>query len=194
MIFCRFSKIWKFGNQWDVIKSKLGQKRAKVVYYIYSKCDKKKMLVIRFLTNFLKLLWPNPNPSLWRQSLTSLSQIFQRSFRAKYCNQTTTVSSKLGIMCFYWGVKYNLLSFFQDLEIWKSLRCHEIQIGPKKSKSCILYSKCDKKKMLVIRFLTNFLKLLWPNPNPSFWRHSRIGSKSPKFVYEELLVRKGQNR
>ena len=128
------------------------------------------------------------------ESLTSLSQILQRSFRAKYCNQTTIVSSKIGNHVFFWSVKCDFLSFFQNLETWKSLRCPKIQIGPKKSKSYILYSKCDKKKMLVIRFLANFLKLLWPIPNPSFWRHSRIGSKNPKFVYVELLVRKGQNR
>ena len=144
MIFCRFSKIWKFGNQWDVIKSKLGQKRAKVVHYIYSKCDKKKMLVIRFLTNFWKLLWPNPNPSLWRQSLTSLSQIFQRSFRAKYCNQTTTVSSKLGIMCFYWGVKYNFCHFSK---IWKFGNHWDV-----------IKSKLGQKRAKVVYYIPNVIK------------------------------------
>ena len=38
LIFCHFSKIWKFNDPCDVIKSKLGLKGAK---FVCCNCDKK---------------------------------------------------------------------------------------------------------------------------------------------------------
>ena len=74
-IFRHFSKIWKFSNTCDVIKS--GQKEVKSVYDIPTVINRSNSittvfsrLVIPFWDQFLKtvILWPIPNPSFWRHS------------------------------------------------------------------------------------------------------------------------------
>ena len=78
LIFRYFCKIWKFNNPCDVIKSILGQKGAKLVYYIATVMKRSNLitmdflrLVIHFWGQFSKtvILWPIPNCSFWRHSI-----------------------------------------------------------------------------------------------------------------------------
>ena len=48
LIFRHFSKIWKFNNPCDVIKSKLGQKGAKFVYYIPTVTERSNSITMVF--------------------------------------------------------------------------------------------------------------------------------------------------
>ena len=73
LIFCHFSKIWEFNNLCDVIKSKLGQKDAKFVYYIIPTVIKRSNLIMLVFSRLLVYFWdqffkivilcPIPNPS-----------------------------------------------------------------------------------------------------------------------------------
>ena len=79
LIFRNFPKIWKFNNSCDVIKSILGQKGSKFVYYIATVMKRSNLItmdflrqVIHFWGQFSKtvILWPIPNYSFWRHSIT----------------------------------------------------------------------------------------------------------------------------
>ena len=77
LIFCHFSTVWKFNSPCDSIKSKLGQKEIKVVYYIPTVIKRSNLItmvfsriVIHFSDQFFKIVmwWPIHNPSVWRHS------------------------------------------------------------------------------------------------------------------------------
>ena len=86
---------------------------------------------------------------------------------------------------------------------------HKAKIGPKWGQICTLYIPTVMKRSnsmiiifsrLVIHFWDQFFKtvILWPIPNPSFWRHSKVGSKETEICIsstngEEKSKPKSQN-
>ena len=130
-------------------------------------------------------------------SLMSLSQIPQSSFKAPYRHQTTTESSKLGTMYISWAEKFDLLSFFQNLEIWPSLWRHGVKIEPKGAKPVYYIPTVIKRSnsitmafsRLVTDFWDQFLKImiLWIILNTSFWRHSKVGSQDAQICISRAI-------
>ena len=79
-IFRRFSKIWKFSDHCEVIKSKLGQTGTKFEYYIPTAIKISNSVTMSFTrlrihfwdqSSKTVILWPIPNPSLWRHARTA---------------------------------------------------------------------------------------------------------------------------
>ena len=113
--------------------------------------------------------------------------------------QTTIESSKLGTMYIFDVKSFIFRHFFK---IWKfSNTCDVIKSGQKEVKSVYDIPTVVNRSnsitavfsRLVIPFWDQFLKIviLWPIPNPSFWRHSwvkkTIGGKTSKRIGNETL-------
>ena len=78
------------------------------------------------------------------RNVQNWGEFLQSSFKSIYRDQATIENYKLETMCIFWGGKYYLPLFFQNLEIRQSFWRHKVKIGPKKGQIYILYFNCEK--------------------------------------------------